>query len=266
MASLKPGNEREPVSKVPITYRPDNSIVHYVADGESWQSVADKYGIDVKKLIQSNFSTLDPKEINWYLNKYVCCDTPTTDRYNWKFTSTARKHTDKSPRAGIIYIPPLEIEFDPEIIVVEIDRLTFDGTTLRWLKGTKTLKSWPAVSGRSGYQTKDHQSVRGKGPLPEGVYEVRQSEYQHIPDRGIFDMLAAEVGRTAWPGGESSWGKHRVWLHPKDGTQTFGRDGFSIHGGDDPGSAGCIDMTSSLSDFISKFLAHGKDLDLHVKY
>jgi hypothetical protein len=64
----------------------------------------------------------------------------------------------------------------------------------------------------------------------------------------------------------SAWGHHRVWLHPKDGTTTFGRGGFSIHGGDDPGSAGCIDLTTNMPYFVQKFLAFGKTLDLEVKY
>lgn len=38
------------------------------------------------------------------------------------------------------------------------------------------------------------------------------------------------------------WGDYRVPLHPNDGANTFGRDGFFMHGGDDPGSAGCIDV------------------------
>lgn len=266
MASLKLGNEKEPPAKVSIDYRPKDSIAHNVVDGETWQSLADRYGVDVKYLIWINFKTLDSKEINWYLHHYVCCDTPAADRYNWKFTASAQKYKTKSPRAGVIYIPPREITFEDEVIVVEIDRLVFDGRALKWMLGAKTVKSWPAVSGRSGYQSKDHQNLRDKGPIPQGSYDVRQSEYQKMPDRGVFEQIAGELGRTAWPGGESSWGKHRIWLHPRDGTNTYGRSGFSIHGGDDPGSAGCVDLTTHISDFVSKFRSHGKDLILWVQY
>jgi hypothetical protein len=267
MPTLKPGNEREPLRKVPVDYRPPDSVVHYVSDGENWQSVADKYGVDVKALIKANFGTLVPEEVNWYLNHYVCCDTPTPDGYNWRFSSTARKHTSKSPRAGIVYVPPRDVSFEEgDTIVVEIERLAFDGQRLSWLRGGRVVASWPAVSGKAGYQGKSHQRLKGQGPLPEGVWEVRQSEYQKMPDRGILDSLLAELGGTAWPGGTSSWGRHRIWLHPKPGTVTFGRGGFSIHGGDTPGSAGCIDLTTNMPYFAQRFLRHGKTLELTVKY
>jgi hypothetical protein len=163
MASLKPGNEREPTRKVPITYRPANSLAHYVADGENWQSLSHRYGIDANVLIRANFSTNHAQEVNWYLHYYVCCDTTTPDGYNWRFSSTARRHADKSPRAGIIYIPPKEMVFDEgDTIVVEIERLVFDGKKLRWMRGGRTIASWPAASGKPGYQEKGYQSFKGK--------------------------------------------------------------------------------------------------------
>ena len=70
---------------------------------------------------------------------------------------------------------------------------------------------------------------------------------------------------TAWPGGESSWGQHRIWLEPAPGTVTHGRSGFSIHGGDTPGSAGCIDLTHSIGEFADEFVKYGKDLVLTVE-
>jgi hypothetical protein len=108
--------------------------------------------------------------------------------------------------------------------------------------------------------------MKDKGPLPEGDWEVCRSRFQAMPQRDWVDKILAELGRTAWPGGESSWGKSRVWLKPSPTTQTFGRSGFSIHGGDAPGSAGCIDLTSSMPDFTREFLSYGKDLKLTVKY
>lgn len=267
MASLKPGNEREPIIKAPKDYRPPNSIKHYVADGENWQTLADKYGIDAKTIIFANFLTLVPQEVNWYLNHYVCCDTPTADRYNWRFSSSARKYVTKSERAGIIYIPPQEIVFeDGDTIVVEKDKLVFDGKTLEWFRGGESIASWPAMSGKPDHQGKDHQSTKNKGPLPEGKWEVRQSEYQKMGDRSAWEAIKGELGGSAWPGGESSWGRHRIWLHPKAGTKTFERSGFSIHGGDDPGSAGCIDLTTHMPYFVQKFLSYGHDVELEVKY
>jgi hypothetical protein len=50
------------------------------------------------------------------------------------------------------------------------------------------------------------------------------------------------------------------------GTQTYGRSGFCIHGGDSPGSAGCIDLTDQLEAFVHMFREYGKDMELTVKY
>jgi hypothetical protein len=147
----------------------------------------------------------------------------------------------------------------------EPDRLTFDGEFLTWYRGGEEWESWPAVSGRTGFQDQAFANISGKGPLPRGKWLVKQTSYQKMPDRSWIEMIAAELSRTAWPGGESAWGKHRVWLQPMQGTVTHGRSGFSIHGGDTPGSAGCIDLTIHMNDFVSVFLSYGKDVVLTVE-
>ncbi|WP_083681116.1 DUF2778 domain-containing protein [Archangium sp. Cb G35] len=152
---------------------------------------------------------------------------------------------------------------------VEPATLHFNGHMLRWRQAFPdkiSATSWPAVSGRSGYQTKEHQEKADKGPIPEGEWLVSQGEYQQMPERSLLDKLINELGRGGWPGGESSWGKHRIWLKPKSGTKTYGRSGFSIHGGDNPGSAGCIDLVGQMPNFVKMFRAYGKDMDLTVKY
>jgi len=144
--------------------------------------------------------------------------------------------------------------------------LFFDGSQLYWIEKNKKIASWSAVSGRNGYQASANQKLKGKGPLPEGKWLVKQSEYQKMPERSWVDKVAAELGRTAWPGGESSWGKNRVWIYPVAKTDVYGRSGFSIHGGDTPGSAGCIDLTSHMPEFIKKYLAQPGDMLLEVNY
>lgn len=155
------------------------------------------------------------------------------------------------------------IEIDSE--QSEANRLVFNGRSLTWLRGGKTYKSWPAVSGRPGHQSKGNQAVKDKGPLPSGKWMARQLDFQRMPERNWVEQVLAELGRTAWPGGESAWGRYRVWLKPLPGTATHGRSGFSIHGGESPGSAGCIDLTYSMADFTQEFLKYGKDLELTVE-
>ncbi len=147
------------------------------------------------------------------------------------------------------------------------ETLTFNGKYLIWLGQQNDKKyEWRAISGKSGYQSGKHQKLADKGPIPEGTWLVKQNQSQAIGDRAWYEVIAAELGRTAWPGGESAWGKHRIWLEPADDTNTHSRTGFSIHGGDDPGSAGCIDLTKNMQDFISKFIRYGHDMILKVKY
>jgi hypothetical protein len=42
--------------------------------------------------------------VNWYLHHYVKCDTPTPDRYNWRFSTSSRNGGGFRP--GIIFIKP----------------------------------------------------------------------------------------------------------------------------------------------------------------
>lgn len=93
---------------MPIEKRPSNPVPkgpppgkpgkpHRVQDGESWESVAQKYRVPVLQLIQYNFATRDPAEVNWYLREHVGCKLPTMDQKNWRFSSTANP--------GVINIP-----------------------------------------------------------------------------------------------------------------------------------------------------------------
>jgi hypothetical protein len=107
MPSLKPGNEEKPKPPklVGPEYRPEGAFDHDVSDGESWQSLADRYKIPAKKIIEDNFKTTNPYEINWYLREYVNCKVPTPDGYNWKFSTSARQGGIPG-RAGKVFIVP----------------------------------------------------------------------------------------------------------------------------------------------------------------
>jgi hypothetical protein len=76
---------------------PAKSVAYRVQDGDSWQSLATQWGLDVWSLINFNFRTYEPTEVNWYLQEYVGCVQPTLDRKNWCFSSAATP--------GIIYRP-----------------------------------------------------------------------------------------------------------------------------------------------------------------
>ena len=149
--------------------------------------------------------------------------------------------------------------------------LNFDGTSLYVsdLSGRKIdiSLSWSAVSGRDDYISSKCRSIKcqkekSKGPIPEGEYTL--TETQEISTKNI---ILGIVDRGEWPGGLYSWGNIRTWLNPNEGTNTFDRRGFSIHGGRVKGSAGCIDLTDSNNDFHKWYSIWGRcGLKLRVDY
>jgi hypothetical protein len=94
-----------PAKLVGPDFRPAGSFDHEVSDGENWQKLADRYRVPAQSIIQSNFKTTDPYEINWYLREYVNCKVPTPDGYNWRFSTSAREGGIPG-RAGKIFIVP----------------------------------------------------------------------------------------------------------------------------------------------------------------
>ena len=100
--------ERSPRKPLPAGFRPPGGSPYTVQDGDSWKSLATRWGVDVKKLVYFNFKTNDSDEVNWYLSHVTGCNKPTPDGFNWTFSSGAKP--------GIIYRPP--IQGDEEVITV----------------------------------------------------------------------------------------------------------------------------------------------------
>ncbi len=153
-------------------------------------------------------------------------------------------------------------------------RLEFDGKELRIMRGKHLLKAFPAVSGRvledgTFDYSQERQKLGFTGPIPEGNYGVHIEDTQNWEEIGSLQQGKASIGRGTWPGGTKSWGEHRVQIIPLEGTNTYGRDNMFIHGGSIPGSAGCIDLTTSNNDFFS-FMKNSFNkinfFNLNVKY
>lgn len=137
------------------------------------------------------------------------------------------------------------------------------------------------------WDTESDYTLKDLGPIPPGTYsfqpidtstikEVGMECTIEIDEKNITDvkMIDSETisisvqfaqGKRKWlpyvaavlnnfDAEEGDWGTHRIQLHPVKGTRTFGRDGFYLHGGDKPGSHGCIDIGEKMSDFVDSLM------------
>lgn len=96
----------------------------------------------------------------------------------------------------------------------------------------------PATSGRGACENNNSstcQSASFEGPIPIGMYYIDPSD---LSDPNIVGDLA----RTYRPDSPGDWGDFRVRIESFSSTNTYGRDGFFLHGGGYSGSAGCIDV------------------------
>lgn len=147
-------------------------------------------------------------------------------------------------------------------------QLYFNGERLYWHEeGNST--SWTACSGSEEVVKNkkfcETQNKADEGPIPEGFYLAPQRRFQKRPD-DVGTIVMGWVGFGTWPGGESSWGNYRIWLEPESGTETYGRSGFTIHGGAEAGSRGCIDLVGNMDAFAKRFRDYRKDMRVQVQY
>lgn len=88
---------KQPHHPLSPQYRPTGSISYKVRDGDSWWSLAAKSAVNPWWLIQYNFETRNPDEVNWYLKDRVGCTKKTPNGKNFIFSTAAQP--------GIIYLP-----------------------------------------------------------------------------------------------------------------------------------------------------------------
>ena len=147
--------------------------------------------------------------------------------------------------------------------------MQFDGQNLNLFAENQKINSLDAMSGHPDYQAKKFQNVPNRGPIPEGTYYANQNQRQTIGALDAVIGAATEllnINRGKWKGSLPAWGLRRIWLQPDQNTNTYGRDGFTIHGGWSKGSAGCIDIpwqTGKLSDYMDDCQ---KSVPVYVNY
>lgn len=157
-----------------------------------------------------------------------------------------------------------------------IKSILFDGKNLTTRavdeKGKEITQKLPAVSGepRFGgeFDYSKYRQDRWGGPIPEGAYSINPQEVQRptLKDdlvsaaNNVADALSKDPDREPfgkYPGGRESWGDCRIFIQTPAGQKAkTGREKFFIHGGDVPGSAGCIDLLHNdkkFCGFIEKY-------------
>lgn len=136
--------------------------------------------------------------------------------------------------------------------------LLFNGESLVMRTASGTLKTYTAFSGKPingkfDYSV-DRQKASSLGPIPEGSYWINPS-----------DLWENNWLKSALRTPRSAWGDYRITIRVFPGTQTHSRGGFFIHGGDVAGSAGCIDLTHSMNQFVKDLMNMlGKSKDCYI--
>ena len=176
----------------------------------------------------------DPIEEEGGANLYAICNNSLMNQYD----SFGLKSKSQCVRNGV----PIFLVFDGQALSGSgFYVVAASGRPISSIKTVWTSKEkfpWGSIYGGiiteySFDYSVDKQKIKSVGPTPEGNYWIevneqrnyRTSKYSHI------------VLRKGW--GDYSWS-----LHPEASTQTYGRSGFFIHGGENWGSAGCIDIKS----------------------
>ena len=124
--------------------------------------------------------------------------------------------------------------------------LNFDGKLIKG-RGLKSAFALPAVSGKPNEKNQfdyslARQAIPFKGPIPEGEYWIQLDEMWEN------NSIKSALGITP----RSAWGNFCITIHPYPTTKTHNRGGFFIHGGQVPGSAGCIDLTEHMDKFVEE--------------
>jgi hypothetical protein len=105
--------EQQPTSPKATQFPPASGEEYKVRSGESWNSIAGRFGLDVWKLIEFNFPVVNEapsfdskcRQVNWLMRTHVGCK-KSSDGKNYSF--------DSSDWPGMIYVPARPL--DPAIL------------------------------------------------------------------------------------------------------------------------------------------------------
>jgi peptidoglycan hydrolase-like protein with peptidoglycan-binding domain len=181
--------------------------------------------------------------------------------------------------------------------------IVFNGKTLNWIENGRVVKQWNAWSGRtkwnalSPYQRElaakltklEFMKVKEQGPTPQGNYTISSIQARtngnslKLCGNKTWEQLGKMYDDDYTKNGDThnfnsgsvqdqiAWGNFRLPITKKNGTETFGRGSFYLHGGGIAGSIGCIDLVDRIDDFVHYYTGYlsktgAKGMDLIVDY
>jgi hypothetical protein len=185
--------------------------------------------------------------------------------------SKANSYTDKD---GNNYknIGQEYLRFDGSNLVYYTQKENKDGNLTLYKTSFGAVSGKPDANGNFSYSQRA-QATSG-GPIPEGLYFINPQEIQNYNNLSGVDKMFSNVGMGTFPGGTNSWGENRVWIQPNT-TFTYSdvtegavyRSDMSIHGGNEPGSRGCIDLHKNANYFFNMLSdSKGSFIRLNVNY
>ena len=119
----------------------------------------------------------------------------------------------------------------------------------------RLIKEIPAYSGNAEKRSEEYTGELNAGPVPEGIWWVAKNKVESYSSIGFLERM---VG-SQWDGGESRWGKYRVWLEPDSATDYKRRENLAICGGNLENDGGEIHLKDLCPVFISNFCSRVMD-------
>jgi len=234
---------------MPLIHLPCQPIVN----GE-WKKTAQGFGDSNERILTENSC------INCERGALIEITNPNQNQIN---TDTPVANEDGLLRVGYnnsaMILPPFWL-FDNEESGDNVT-IVFDGEKVVAIDNDSgiVLESWDAVSGLvdENQQTQPETSgIKNEGPLPEGKYTV------NADDSNRHRWYKRDWGST------DAWGHIRTVIEPQEGTDLLGREPGTMyfHGGNDPESRGCIDLTDDNEDFHDWLDDYDGDIEVIVDY
>jgi RHS repeat-associated protein len=183
---------------------------------------------------------------------------PTTGEITWHNTNA--DHVETVDGKMLNKIGTSYLSFNGSSITLHSQVPTGPVTSYQSEETFTAVSGMPLENGNFDYSA-NRQLNKSNGPLPEQDYNVPPGEVAYNTEWERVKDWAIPGKSGGFPGGEKAWGNSRFPIYPSQITLTCNngesivRNGFTIHGGTTPGSAGCIDLTTGINSFRISMLA-----------